>query len=86
MEWDIATSLELRDEAHLQRNGVEQMMKVHQVDNDSTPKKVVNGCQRSEELSCHDTSTRHPGGGVIRRYIPLSGKRITFDSEIIETL
>lgn len=25
-------------------------------------------------------------GGVIRRYIPLSGKRITFDSEIIETL
>ena len=32
------------------------------------------------------TPQRDTFGTVTRRYLPLSGKRITFDSEIIETL
>ena len=32
---------------------------VYQVDYNSTLKKVVNDCHRSEELSCHDTITGH---------------------------
>ena len=32
---------------------------VYQVDYNSTLNRVVNGCQRSEELSCHDTTMRH---------------------------
>ena len=35
------------------------MTEVYQVDYNSTLNRVVNGCQRSEELSCHDTTMRH---------------------------
>ena len=55
MERDAETSLELRNEAYVQRDGVKHMIKVYYVGNNSTPKRVVNGCQRSKELSCHDT-------------------------------
>ena len=39
------------------------MTEVYQVDYNSTLKKVVNDCQRSEELDCYETTTKHPGGG-----------------------
>ena len=42
-------------------------------------KKVVIGCQRSEELSCHDTLMRHLRGGDSWNH-RLSGKRISFDT------
>ena len=60
---------------HLQGYGVKQTMKVHLVGNNSTPKKMVIDVTRRGTLE-----------KVTHRVIPLSGKRITFDIEIIEIL
>ena len=47
---------------------------------------MVNDCQRSEELSCHDTITGHLKEGDPQKKFPQVAKIITFDSEIIEIL